>query len=147
MNSVQCIVSASHRGLCSYMLSLSLLSTRAWSKPQPVRNPVKRNLVRMFWVGGLTIFFLSLLYIITTVKHMTSFQYSLGDETQLEFLVNDTARLLHRCASISSYRMGNLTFFPIAVVLMVIFSWSTKRKSCAKRYCEGRPGKIDAFIV
>ena len=130
-----------------FVNTVSSFSPRAWSKPQLLRNPIKRNLVRMFWVGGLTIFFLSLLYIVTTVKHLTSFQYNLTDQTQLEFLVNDTVRLVHQCESISSYRMGNLTFFPFAVVLLVIFSWSTKRENCAKGHCEGRPGRIDAPIT
>ncbi|CAF3690473.1 unnamed protein product [Rotaria sordida] len=112
------------------------------STPDPLKNPNKRDLSRTIWVGTLIIIFLSLLYSITTLTHFSSFKYEITDETQLELLVNETIRLVAHCERISNSRLGNLVFFPIAVCLIVIFSWSVKRERKCLNICDGRPGVI-----
>jgi len=108
----------------------------------PLRNPTKRDLVRLFWVGGLSVLFLTLLFSITTITHFTSFKYDITDDTKLDLLINDTVRLVARCEKISDYRSGNLIFFPFALTLILIFSWSIKREKKCLKLCDGRPGKI-----
>ncbi|CAF1325642.1 unnamed protein product [Adineta steineri] len=108
----------------------------------PLQNPNKRDLVRLCWVGGLSVFFLSILFIVTTVTHFTSFKYDITDETKLEVLANDTIRLVAQCEKIADYRMGNLIFFPFALTLILIFSWSVKRENLCLSVCDGRPGLI-----
>ena len=122
--------------------SFSLLSlARLPRNVNPLENPNKRDLVRLSWVGGLSIFFLTLLFVITTFTHFTSFKYDVTDETKLDQLVNDTVRLVTRCEKIANYRLGNLIFFPIAVALILMFSWSVKREKRCLHACDGRPGK------
>jgi hypothetical protein len=111
----------------------------------PLKNPNKRDLVRLFWVGGLSVFFLILLFSVTTITHFTSFKYDITDDTKLDLLVNDTLRLVTQCEKISDYRMGNLIFFPIALSLILIFSWSVKREKRCLKLCDGRPGNKKLF--
>lgn len=114
--------------------------------PDPSTKPTKRDVVRMSLVGGLTVFILSLLFIITTVKHTLSFNYDHDQRSDLEALINDTINQVTQCESISDYRMGNLIFFAPAVALIFVFSWSVKReKECVDR-CDGRPGNYDRSL-
>ena len=94
----------------------------------------------MLWVGGLSIFLLLLMFSITTVTHFTSFKYEITNETKLDQLVNDTIRLVAQCQGISNYRTGNLVFFPVALALILIFSWSVKREKRCLNMCDARPG-------
>ncbi|CAF1180370.1 unnamed protein product [Rotaria sp. Silwood1] len=112
------------------------------STPDPLKNPTKRDLSRTMWVSVLIIIFLSLLYSITTLTHFSSFKYEITDETKLDVIVNETIRLVAHCERISDSRLGNLIFFPIAVGLIIIFSWSTKRERKCLNTCDGRPGLI-----
>ncbi|CAF1562766.1 unnamed protein product [Rotaria magnacalcarata] len=108
----------------------------------PLENPTKRDLVRTIWVSGLTIFFLLLLYLTTTLIHFSWFKYDITDDTKLESLVNETIRLVSHCERISNSRQGNLVFFPIALALIIMFSWSVKRERRCLNLCDGRPGII-----
>jgi hypothetical protein len=89
----------------------------------------------------LSIFFLSLLLAITTITHFTSFKYDVVNETRLESLINDTIQLVAKCGSIANYRTGNLVFFPVALALILVFSWSIKREKRCLSLCDGRPGR------
>ncbi|CAF4499532.1 unnamed protein product [Rotaria socialis] len=108
----------------------------------PLKNPTKRDLVRTIWVSGLAIFFLLLLYFSTTLIHFSWFKYDITDDTKLESLVNETIRLVSHCERISNSRQGNLVFFPIALTLIIMFSWSVKRERRCLKLCDGRPGMI-----
>ncbi|CAF5006865.1 unnamed protein product, partial [Rotaria magnacalcarata] len=110
--------------------------------PNPLLNPIKRNLVRSIWVGVLSVLLLSLLFVITTLMYLKSFVYYTTDEKEGESSINDTIRLVKQCESISDYRRGNLIFSPFALTLILIFSWSIKREKWGLRMCDGRPGKI-----
>jgi hypothetical protein len=90
----------------------------------------------------LSILFLILLFSITTITHFTSFKYDITDDTKLDLLVNDTIRLVAQCERISNYRVGNLIFFPFALCLIFIFSWSVKRERRCLDLCDGRPGRL-----
>ena len=57
-----------------------------------------------------------------------------------EFSINDTIRLVNKCVTISDYRTGNLIFAPFAISLILIFSWSLKRRKLCLHMCDGRPG-------
>ncbi|CAF3644565.1 unnamed protein product [Rotaria sp. Silwood1] len=108
----------------------------------PLLNPIKRNLVRSIWVGVLSISFLSILFLITTIMYLKSFVFYITDEKEGEFSINDTIHLVKQCESISDYRRGNLIFSPFALTLIFIFSWSIKRDSLCKDMCDGRPGLL-----
>lgn len=133
-----------------YLISDKLVLFLIFSLPtttDPLANPNKRDLIRTLWVGILIIIFLSLLYAITTLMHFSSFKYEINEDTKLDVLVNETVRLVAQCEHISNSRVGNLVFFPIAVSLIVIFSWSTKREKRCVDLCGGRPGKhIEYFM-
>lgn len=103
-------------------------------------SPIKRNLIRNIWVGALSILFLSLLFIVTTIMYYFSFGYNiLNDEEHIS--INDTIRLVNDCTYISDYQLGNITFAPFALVLILLFSWSVKRERWCRHTCDGRPGK------
>ncbi|CAF4063529.1 unnamed protein product, partial [Adineta steineri] len=108
----------------------------------PLLNPVKRNLVRTIWVGFLTIFFSSVLFISTSFMYFMSFGYNLNDDRDEEFSINDTVRLVTQCEHISDYRRGNIIFAPFAFSLILIFSWSLKREEHCLKMCDGRPALI-----
>ncbi|CAF4481627.1 unnamed protein product, partial [Rotaria magnacalcarata] len=110
--------------------------------PNPLLNPIKRNLVRSIWVGVLSVLLLSLLFVITTLMYLKSFVYYTTDEKEGESSINDTIRLVKQCESISDYRRGNLIFSPFALTLILIFSWSIKREKWGLRMCDGRPGLL-----
>ena len=97
--------------------------------------------MRLLWVGGLSIFFLSLLFSVTTITHFTQFKYDIVDETKLEVIANETIRLVAQCEKISDYRRGNLVFFPVALSLILIFSWSVKREKRCLSLFDARPGE------
>ncbi len=90
--------------------------------------------------------FLTLLLTITTVTHFTSFQYGVVNETKFDSLINDTIRLVAKCGKISNYRTGNLIFFPVALALIAVFSWSIKREKRCLDLCDARPGKKNFFF-
>ena len=77
----------------------------------------------------------------TTLKYFASFTHEITDDTNLNELVNETIRLVTQCERISDSYLGNLVFFPIAVCLIIIFSWSVKREQRCLNMCDGRPGK------
>jgi hypothetical protein len=114
---------------------------------QPLTNPNKRDLIRLCWVGGLFILFLTLLLSITTITNLTSFKYDSINETKFAALINETTRLVAKCGSISDYRKGNLIFFPASLALIMIFSWSIKREKRCPKVFDGRPGyrRIENF--
>ena len=109
-------------------------------------SPIKRNLVRNIWVGALSILFLCLLFIITTIIYSFSFGYNIfNDEEHLS--INDTIRLVNDCTYISDYQRGNITFAPFALVFILLFSWSVKRERWCQHTCDARPGKrIDELV-
>lgn len=100
--------------------------------------------MRVCLVGGLSVFFLTVLFSVTTFKHFSSFKYDITDETKLDQLVNDTIRLVTHCEKISDYKMGNMIFFPVALCLILMFSWWVKREKRCITLCDGRPGKRTA---
>jgi len=106
----------------------------------PLLSPVKRNLVRYIWVGGLTIAFLTILFVITTVMYYFSFGYNKFSEHE-QLSINETIRLVTECARISDYRRGNIIFAPFAFGLIFLFSWSIKRDTACLNRFDGRPGK------
>jgi len=114
----------------------------------PIKNPNKRNLIRLFWVGGLSILFLTLLLSIITITHFISFKYDIVNETRLESLMSDTTQLVAKCEIITNYRTENLIFVPIALALLFIFSWSIQREQRCLQLCDGRPGRdfFEEFI-
>lgn len=111
----------------------------------PLKGPNKRDLIRSIWVSGLLLFFLLLLFTTTTLIHYSSFKYEINDDTKFETIVNETIRLVSRCERISNSRHGNLVFFPVAISLIIVFSWSVKRERKCKRACDGRPGILHFF--
>jgi hypothetical protein len=90
----------------------------------------------------MSLLFLSMLFSITTITHFKSFKYDITDEIKFDALVNETLRLVTQCEHISDYRKGNLVFFPIALALIVIFSWSVKREARCLQQCDRRPGSL-----
>ncbi|CAF4414183.1 unnamed protein product [Rotaria sp. Silwood2] len=110
--------------------------------PNPLLNPIKRNLVRNIWVGVLSLSLLSILFLITTIMYLKSFVYYITDEKEGELSINDTIYLVKQCESISDYRRGNLIFSPFALTLILIFSWSMKRDELCLHMCDGRPGLL-----
>ena len=108
-------------------------------------KPDKRDLIRLFWVGGLSILILSILFTVTTLTNFAAFEYEITEETRFDVLVNETARLVSRCKGIADYRNGNWVFFPFAVALIILFSWSVKRERKCLHMCDGRPGKLTSI--
>ncbi|UJR37331.1 hypothetical protein I4U23_030039 [Adineta vaga] len=108
----------------------------------PLKRPIKRNLVRTIWVGLLNIFFSSILFISTSLMYLVSFGYNMNEDHDEEFSINDTIRLVNQCVNISDYRTGNLIFAPFALSLILIFSWSLKREKYCLNMCDGRPALI-----
>ncbi|CAF3816888.1 unnamed protein product, partial [Rotaria sp. Silwood1] len=51
----------------------------------------------------------------------------------------DIIRLTAQCKLISKYGIGNLIFSPIALALIIIFSWSIKRETRCRTTCNGQP--------
>jgi len=100
--------------------------------------PNKRDLIRLLWVTGLSILFLILLIFLTTITHFISFQYN----TKLDSIINNTVQSVAKCESISNYRTKIFSFLPIALALIVIFSWTIKRENHCLNLCNGRPGMI-----
>lgn len=88
----------------------------------------------------MTVFYLTLLLSLTTITHFSSFQYDVVNHTRIENLLNDTIRLVAKCGRISNYRMENVIFFPIAVAMILVFSWSIKREKRCLNVCDSRPG-------
>jgi hypothetical protein len=75
------------------------------------------------------------------IIHFTSFAYDINDDTKLDSLINNTVTLVTTCGTISYYRMESFVFFPTALALIFIFSWSIKRRKRCLHLCNGRPGK------
>ncbi|CAF2267966.1 unnamed protein product [Rotaria magnacalcarata] len=110
--------------------------------PQRFLNPKKNDLVRLCLVGGLNVFILSLLLILTAILHFMTFQNEIFHENKFNILLQDTIRIVTQRDRILNYRVENLIFAPIALVLIVIFSWSTKRERRCPTACNGRPSII-----
>ncbi|CAF4933873.1 unnamed protein product [Rotaria socialis] len=98
-------------------------------------NPKKFDLVRLCLVGGLNVFILSLLLILTTILHFMTFQNKIFHE-------KDTIHIVTQCDRISNYGVENLIFAPVALALIVIFYWSIKRERRCPTAYNGRPGII-----
>jgi hypothetical protein len=90
----------------------------------------------------LSVLLLTILLSVTTLTHFTSFKYDIVNETKFDALINETIQLVAKCGTISNYRKENLLFFPFALTLIFLFSWSIKREKRCLHVCDGRPGKI-----
>ncbi|CAF0929613.1 unnamed protein product [Adineta ricciae] len=123
-------------------LAQELIEFFAPKRTNPLKTPVKRNLARNIWVGSLTISFVTVLFFSTSLMYLISFGYGMNSDHDEEFSINDTIRLVNRCVTISDYRTGNLIFAPFAISLILIFSWSLKRRKLCLHMCDGRPALI-----
>lgn len=112
-----------------------------------MQNPRKFNRIRLIWIGGLTTIFLSLSFSITTIVHMSLFEFNTNNNTNKDVLINNTAALLTQCGNISNYRKENFVFFPMALVLIFIFSWSKKRQKGCQHQCDVQPGRFIEIVI
>ncbi|CAF4048403.1 unnamed protein product, partial [Rotaria sordida] len=110
--------------------------------PHELLNPIKRNLVRSIWVGLLSTCFLSVLFITITLRYYKLFEIDKINDKTLGSLLNHTTHLIEECESTLDYRIENLKFFPFALSLIFIFSWSIKRDKQCLKTCNGRPGLL-----
>ncbi|CAF1214242.1 unnamed protein product [Adineta steineri] len=97
--------------------------------PHSLSSPIKHNIIRDILVGFLSILVLSFLFIMITIRYYKLFQIDRFDHINLEILVNHTFRLIKQCEHISDYRRGHIIFAPFALLLILIFSYLTKRRN------------------
>ncbi len=112
----------------------------------PLKKPDKRNLIRLFWVSGLSILFLTLLLSITIITHFTLFKYDVANETRSDSLIIHIIQSVVKCGSIRNYAMKYFVFCPIALALILHFSWLIKREKRCLNLCDGRPG-TESFLI
>ncbi|CAF1115140.1 unnamed protein product [Rotaria sordida] len=102
--------------------------------------------IRNIWVALLSIFILSSLLILITLRYYKLFKIDKINDENLETSMNDTIHLIRQCEKISDYRKENIIFFPFALTLIFIFSWSIKREKKCLHTCDGRPGLLPPIV-
>ncbi|CAF1043599.1 unnamed protein product [Adineta steineri] len=76
----------------------------------------KRSPIRLIWVCGLSIFFLTLLLCLTATIQLTLFKH-------------DTVKLETKCKILSNNKMSTYALASLALALILIFSWTIKREN------------------
>ncbi|CAF4013125.1 unnamed protein product, partial [Rotaria sordida] len=80
------------------------------------------------------------------LRYYKLFKIDKINDENLETSMNDTIHLIRQCEKISDYRKENIIFFPFALTLIFIFSWSIKREKKCLHTCDGRPGLLPPIV-
>ncbi|CAF4805664.1 unnamed protein product, partial [Rotaria socialis] len=102
----------------------------------------RRDLVRDILVGLISIFILSVIFIVITSRYYTLFKINSANGEKLAISINTTIRLVQTCHFIIDHHRENLAFFPVALALIFSFSWCIKRQRSCLKTCDGRPGLL-----